>query len=71
MHSLKSAGVAGSAGDDILTFCDEADATAVARMIFGTDAALAVAFSAIDARLDGRDGDFLFWARVFRSLTDV
>ncbi|KEY54206.1 hypothetical protein EN41_20160 [Agrobacterium tumefaciens] len=71
MRSWKSTGIAHSAGDDILTSCDEADATAIARVIFGTDAALAVAFSAIDARLDGRDRDFLFWARVFRSLADV
>ncbi|MUZ76266.1 hypothetical protein GOZ90_26985 [Agrobacterium vitis] len=62
--------IADSAGDDILTSCYEADATAVARKIFGPDAALAVAYSAIDARLDGRDGDFRFWAGVFRSLTD-
>ncbi len=70
MRSWKNAGIADSAGGDILTSCDVADATAIARMIFGTDAALAVAFSAIDARLDGRNRDFLFWARVFRSLTD-
>lgn len=71
MRSWKSAGIADSAGDDILTSCDEADATAIARMIFGTDAALAVAFSAIDARLDGRNRDFLFGPEFFgRLLTD-
>lgn len=71
MHSLKSAGIADSAGGDILTYCDEADVTAVARLTFGADAALAVAFSALDARLDGRDRDFLFWAKVFWALTEV
>ncbi|NTF10788.1 hypothetical protein G6L37_32965 [Agrobacterium rubi] len=48
---------------------DACDVATAARKIFGADAALAVAFSAIDARLDGRDSDFRFWTSVFHTLT--
>lgn len=48
----------------------EDEIAATALEMFGANAGLAVAFSAIDARLAGRDGDFHFWTRVFNLLTE-
>jgi hypothetical protein len=62
--------VADGGGDTMSAQYDVLDVAAIARKVFGADATLAVAFSAVDARLDGRDGDFRFWTSVFRTLSD-
>ena len=39
------------------------------RGLFGEQAATAVAFCALDARLDGDAEEFRFWTAVFKKLT--
>lgn len=70
MHVKISTDVDNFVGDAISTRYDLFDVASAARQVFGVDAALAVAFSALDARLDGRDCDFRFWASVFHELSD-
>lgn len=70
MSIRDSADIANCVGEVLLTRYDALDVGSSACRLFGADAALAVAFIAIDARLDGRGGDFKFWTSVFRTLTD-
>lgn len=69
MQFRTSTNVANCLGDAISTHHDAFDMASAACKLFGADAALAVAFSALDARLDGRDSDFRFWTSVFHTLT--
>lgn len=69
MQFRTSANDANGLGNAISTHHDAFDVACAACKIFGADAALAVAFSALDARLDGRDSDFRFWTSVFHTLT--
>lgn len=69
MRFRTSPNLANCLGDAISTRYDAFDMASAACEIFGADAALAVAFSAVDARLDGRDSDFQFWTSVFHTLT--
>ncbi|WP_156462153.1 MULTISPECIES: hypothetical protein [Rhizobium/Agrobacterium group] len=41
------------------------------RCVFGEQAATAVAFCALDARLEGDAEEFSFWTAVFKKLTTI
>lgn len=69
MQIRVSTNVDNGLGDAISTHYDAFDMASAACKLFGANAALAVAFSALDARLDGRDSDFRFWTSVFHTLT--